>query len=186
MSRGAMVISFDFELAWGLRTSSSDHSGYHGIERVREVVAGLLDIFQRLEIPATWATVGHLMLRSEDCPGGKFSYESPAPRYPWFSGDWFDGIPGVEEPLADQFYAPDLVERIVGCPVYQELATHTFSHVDMGDPASSRDLADAEFGLCRRLTESWGRTMRSVVFPHNYVGGDWTSLPNTELRRFAD
>lgn len=33
MTAGAMVISFDFELAWGLRTSLADHSPYHGIER---------------------------------------------------------------------------------------------------------------------------------------------------------
>ena len=57
MAAGALVISFDFELAWGSRTKAVDWSHYAGIEKVRDVVTQLLDIFNRYEISATWATV---------------------------------------------------------------------------------------------------------------------------------
>lgn len=124
MAAGVLSISFDFEMAWGTRRSS-DPNHAAGVERVREVVPALLDMFTRHGISATWATVGHLMLRREDCPGGRFPLTLPAPQPAWFEGNWYDGIPHWNDPRAARFYAPDLVEQIVQCPAYQELASHT-------------------------------------------------------------
>lgn len=170
MSGGAFVISFDFEMAWGLRRSAPPGGEVAGVERVREVVDGLLEIFRRHTISATWATIGHLMVRRQDCVDGRFAFDWPAPRYPWFSGGWFDHIPRIDEPGADRFYAPDLIEKLVACPVYQELGAHTFSHVMVGHPACSAEIARAEFDACRRLAQRWGRALRSVVFPWNRAG----------------
>ena len=170
MAGGVLSISFDFEMAWGTRRNARDLNHAPGVERVREVVRGLLDIFARHRISATWATVGHLMLRPEDCPGGRFPKQLPAPRPDWFTGDWYDGIPSMHEHRGLRYYAPELVEAIVNCPVHQELASHTFSHVVIGEDACTREVARAEFDTCREVAQRWGREVRSLVFPRNKVG----------------
>ncbi len=119
------------------------------------------------------------MLRAQDCPGGRFTYDWPAPHYPWFHGNWYDGIPAFGEDGSEVFYAPDLVEKIVTSPTYQELGSHTFSHIDVGAPGCPTETAQAEFALCQRLAKNWGRTLNSVVFPHNYAG----HLPVLEQNR---
>ncbi len=170
MAGGVLSISFDFEMAWGTRRNARDLNHAQGVERVREVVRGLLDIFTRHRISATWATVGHLMLRPEDCPDGRYPKQLPAPRPNWFSGDWYEGIPSMHEPRGLRYYAPELVEAIVNCPVHQELASHTFSHVVIGEDACSREVAQAEFDTCREVAKRWGREVRSLVFPRNKIG----------------
>lgn len=170
MAVGVLSISFDFEMAWGTRRNARDLNHAQGVERVREVVRGLLEIFARHRISATWATVGHLMLKPEDCPSGRFSKQLPAPRPDWFTGDWYDGIPSMTEPRGLRYYAPELVEAIVNCPVHQELASHTFSHVVIGEDACTREVAKAEFDTCREVAQRWGREVHSLVFPRNKVG----------------
>ncbi len=170
MPGGALVISFDFEMAWGLRRSALRTDALVGVERVRDVVDGLLAIFREHAISATWATIGHLMVRSKDCVDGRFPIGWPAPHYDWFQGGWLDRIPRVDEPGADRFYAPDLIEKLLASPVYQELGAHTFTHVMVGHPACTREIARAEFDACQTLARGWGRTLRSVVFPWNRAG----------------
>jgi hypothetical protein len=170
MSTGALMISFDFELAWGTRRSARKPDHAAGIERVADVVRGLLDIFERHNISATWATVGHLMITEEQCLQGRFNYRQPGPEPEWFDGGWFDGIPGLDDPTANRYYAPQLVKQIVTCPVHQELASHTFSHVIMADPSCTEEIAQDEFAKCRELGHAWGRQIQSVVFPRNQIG----------------
>jgi Polysaccharide deacetylase len=170
MPRGALVISFDFEMAWSDRTSPAWRPGIQSLEKVRYIVDRLLETLNRYHISATWATVGHLFLRPQDCPGGRFSYDLPPPRFSWFEGNYYGGVPAFGEDGWQWFYAPDMVERIVASPTYQELGSHTFSHIDVGDQGVNEQVAQAEFELCQQLARNWGRKLNSVVFPHNFAG----------------
>lgn len=170
MPLGAMIISFDLEMAWGLRLSNTSRSRFPGAERVRDVVAALSDVFVKYDISATWATVGHLMLAPEDCPGGRFNYNLPAPRHEWFPRAWYDDIPATCEPDAPQYYAPDIIDRLVSSAVYQEIGSHTFSHPVIDDAGCSAEVARAEFAKCQELARHWGRELKSVVFPRNLAG----------------
>jgi hypothetical protein len=170
MSRGALVISFDFEMAWSDRTSPTWRRGIQSLEKVRYIVDRLLETLNRYHISATWATVGHLLLRPQDCPGGRYSYDLPPPRFSWFQGNYYGGVPAFGEDGWQWFYAPDVVERIVASPTYQELGSHTFSHIDVGDQGVNEQVARAEFELCQQLARNWGRKLNSVVFPHNFAG----------------
>jgi len=167
---GAMLISFDLELVWGTRRNAHDGAHATGIERVRDVVHSLLDVFVKYEMSTTWAAVGHLMLTPEHCVDGRYDYDLPAPEPAWFRGNWYSGIPCQGDGASDRYYAPDLIEAIIACPVYQELASHTFSHVVFGDPSCSRDVAAAELQRCKELGRYWGREINSLVFPRNSIG----------------
>jgi hypothetical protein len=175
MQSGGLVLSFDFELAWGLRQSSEPISArlatqYAHVGSV--VVNRLLEILERYELSATWGTVGHLMVRKEDCTAGRFPYPSPelAPRYRWFEGDWLDGIPTCESESASAYYAPEAVQAILDCPVHQELASHTFTHAPLGDPGCSAEFARWDLATCQTLAARWGRQLTSVIFPRNEIG----------------
>lgn len=165
---GAIVISFDFELAWGRRTGP--HQDHAGIERVRDAIDGILEIFEKHHISATWATVGNLMVTKDLCSNGRLTYDMPAPRYSWFQGEWYDGIPALHDDLADQYYAADIVRKLVDCPVHQEIASHTLTHVLIGDDGCSEEVARAEFAKCQEIAGHWDRKLVSVVFPKNLLG----------------
>ncbi|RBW68012.1 hypothetical protein [Bacillus taeanensis] len=62
---GALVISLDFELHWGLRDLyRADDPYIKRILHAREVIPKLLDLFEKHEIAATWAVVGFLFAKS--------------------------------------------------------------------------------------------------------------------------
>jgi peptidoglycan/xylan/chitin deacetylase (PgdA/CDA1 family) len=146
-----MVTSLDLELAWG-----TFHRGWHRryashLLQGRQTVGRILDLFERHEVPATWAVVGHLFL------------EACAREH------------GVEDPCTDVrrdplWYGPDLVERITRCRVPQEIGSHSFSHVSFGDPACHPALARAELAACTRLAQAQGFGLRAFVFPQDRAG----------------
>src|ERR1700689_1774730 len=58
---GALVISLDFELHWGVRDHvTRDDAMYGGLPAARQAVADMVDVFVARSICATWATVGFL------------------------------------------------------------------------------------------------------------------------------
>lgn len=173
MPQGGLVLSFDFELAWGLRASDQSDPQAQRYRQVTEtIVPRLLEILQQTGLSATWATVGHLMLRPEDGPlrDEAFAAAPPTPQYSWFNGSWLEGIPGCDAPEAGAYYAPEAVWQIVDCPVHQELASHTFTHAPLGDPACSPEFARWELQTNQKIAANWNQTLTSLVFPRNEVG----------------
>src|SRR6201993_5244549 len=62
---GALVISLDFELHWGVRDSASlDGRERARLLSARRIVPRMLDLFEEFSIHATWATVGLLFAHS--------------------------------------------------------------------------------------------------------------------------
>lgn len=68
MSTGKVVFSLDFELGWGHRKTRPSYVDKLRAERglVRERITELIDLFDRYEVPATWAVVGKLVESGED------------------------------------------------------------------------------------------------------------------------
>ena len=148
--KGIITVSIDFELAWG--TADRPYAGkFRGLcetER-REVVDRLLGLLQEYEISATWGVVGHLFLNQHAQPA------RPG---------------GGRKTPADLYYAPDLVDRIRGCRVRQEIGSHTFCHREMDESKCPRSVAESEIGECVRQAADWGIDMKSFIFPRNLVG----------------
>jgi hypothetical protein len=63
-----------------------------------------------------------------------------------------------------------LVEKILACPVSQEIGCHSFSHPIFAEPGCSRQTAETELAECLRLAREFGVEMRSFAFPRNRVG----------------
>jgi len=136
--RGALVISLDFELDWGVRDTLSLNGGYReNLLGAREVVPKLLALFDRYEIAATWATVGFLFASSRE--GLLAASPAVKPQYHDVRLDPYRAEIGDDEQSDPLHYAASLVELIAAQP-RQELATHTFSHYYCLEPGQTKEV----------------------------------------------
>lgn len=177
LGRGAVTISLDFEMAWAWQYAKDVHVDCvaMGLQERRQVPL-ILSKFDELNIPATWATVGHLFLDRCSRDAGGLAHPD-LPRIPPFetrswkfaSGDWyqFDPCSSVEE--APAWYAPDLIEKIVSSPSGHEVACHGFSHAAFGSHCP-RHVAAGELNACISAMARFGIKPITFVFPGNVVG----------------
>lgn len=177
--RGGLILSADFELAWAARYSKSSNTPLHTAlvkaKQARENFSLLLPLFEKYNIPVTWATVGHLFL--SEC--SKASHEWMQ-RIPYFenkcwrfsAGDWFDFDPYTNVQDAPEWYAPDLIQKLVESNVEHEMATHTFSHVDFSDRYCPPAVADDEIKACVQAMGKWNLKPLSICFP----AGTWGNI----------
>lgn len=170
MANAAVVISLDFELAWGSRDKREPGAYAATLDRTRFTIDKLLSMFDRYSISATWATVGHLFLSEVHNSNGRLHPEMPRPQSSLKTGDWYDGVPDGVWNEHPHYYAPDMIDAILKCPTPQELASHTFSHVVMDPRTCSEEVAEAEVRRCQELAAKRGISMTSLVFPRNVAG----------------
>ncbi len=175
-----LTITADFELAWAPRytktvTDPLDHA-LRLARRERNNLPRLLELSDRYEVPVTWATVGHLFLDSCHCNGqGKHPEIPQVPAYqgPYWNfhgGDWFEYDPCGSLEKDPEWYAPDLIEKIMAAPAGHEVGCHTFSHIDCRDEACPPELFRDELKECIQLAEEKGLRLRSFVHPGHTIG----------------
>ena len=177
--RACVVFSADFELAWGwqyVKGVPDAHAlALQKAQQARQNLPILLDLFDRYEVPVTWATIGHLFLEGCDRNGHP---HAEIERLPYFEnehwryaqGDWFDADPCSDFRADPAWYAPDLLQNILSRRVKHEIGCHTFSHIDCSDIRCPSEVLDSELGECRRLAAEWGLSLKSFVFPGNSTG----------------
>ncbi len=164
---GALVISLDFELHWGVR----DHRRLDAEERkrllaAREVVPEILSAFRDHSIRATWATVGLLFARTREealnCRPERM------PRYEQISLDPYGEPIGRDEAEDPFHFAPSLIRMIAREPG-QEMASHSYSHYYSLESGQSEEEFKADVASAKRIGENSGYRLRSYVFPRNQV-----------------
>lgn len=162
---GALVISLDFELHWGMRDKERpDGPVRASLDGVREAVPRMLDSFTRSGVAATWATVGLLFARSRQ----EREEFDPVVRPNYLRhqlAPWDEPVGQCEEddPL---HYAPSLIDQIAECP-RQEIATHSYSHYYCLEPGQSAEALDADLRSAAAIAERSGHQVHSIVFPRN-------------------
>jgi hypothetical protein len=171
LSRGVFTLSLDFELIWG----TLDLFGPEGFRRACEferafVIDTLLGLLRDHDVSATWCVLGHLFLGSCQREGGIAHPDIVRPRHSWVGQDWFHHDPCRDEASEPIFYGRSLIERIRGCPVPQEIGSHSFAHAIFGDRGCSREAAESDLTACVRAAREMGLALRSFAFPRNRVG----------------
>lgn len=162
---GALVVSLDFELYWGMRDVIELEAYRANLEGVHEVVPRILDLFAEYEVHATWACVGLLFARNQEearswAPRLRPSYHQPrlSPFGDLDSGDL--------DRNARCYFAPQLIAEIRGRP-HQELGTHTFSHYYCQEAGQSAEQFEADLEAALAVAQAHGVQTRSLVFPRN-------------------
>jgi peptidoglycan/xylan/chitin deacetylase (PgdA/CDA1 family) len=172
---GALVVSLDFELLWGVRDLYPADGGAYRQNLIgsRTAIPRMLDLFEEFGISATWATVG--MAFAAD----RSEYERYLPEHrPTYTdprlNPYLDqlGQSEVDDPL---HYGASLVEEIKRRP-RQEIASHTFSHyycLEPGhDPVSFRD----DLTSAVAIAKARGIELKSLVFPRNQFNPDYVQI----------
>jgi peptidoglycan/xylan/chitin deacetylase (PgdA/CDA1 family) len=170
LERGVFTLSLDFELIWGTLEDYGPDAFRAAVEREHdEVVDRLLGLLAEFEIPATWCVLGHLFLGSCSLTDG-VKHPEILPPEGMSSDQWFAHDPCTNEQQDPIYYGRSLIEKILACPVPQEIGGHSFSHVLFGDSACSRETAASELRESSRLAAEFGMELRSFAFPQNSVG----------------
>ena len=173
LDKGVFVISIDTELAWSVvhrGAVSSEHLSPDRVASERRIVRDLLKLFEQHDIKATWATVGHLFLDECRIVDGYKHPEILRPDYDWFEGDWFDLDPSTDLSHDPMWYAPDIVEMITTARPSQEVGSHSFSHLIVGDPGCSSEAFASDLVACREIAAATGVNLFSFVYPRNTIG----------------
>ncbi len=162
---GALAISLDFELHWGVRDRERVDGPYRAnLEGVWEAVPRMLETFQEFEVAATWATVGLLFADSREqaqaySPPLKPDYRDRR-LYP------YQEDVGSSEDDDPFHYAPSLIERIRRYP-RQEIGTHTFSHYYCCEPGQDSSAFEQDLSSAISIAREKGIEPKSIVFPRN-------------------
>ena len=175
--RAGLVFSADFEMAWAWRYAKSSPLPPEEMGlRERRNMPLILDIFDHYDVPATWATVGHLALESCQRVNGKA--HADLKRIPYFqnqvwrfsSGDWYDHDPCSSSTDSPAWYAPDLIEAILRSPARHAIGCHTFSHIDFSDTRCPEEVALDEMTAWKAAFNRFGVSPRAMVFPAGTYG----------------
>ena len=174
---GAIVVSLDFELHWGVRDRRSATGPYaENLRGARQAVPRILELFQEFGVAATWATVGLLFARSREEARAYWPRERPG--YADARLDPYREVVGEGEADDPFHYAPSLISLIQTGP-RQEIATHTFSHYYCLEPGQGREAFSADIASAVAIARDRGIDITSIVFPRNQVNPDYAE----EVRR---
>jgi hypothetical protein len=171
---GALVISLDFELHWGVRDHSAPHAAVaDSLIASRDMVTTLAHLFVARHVRATWATVGLLFASTaaeadRHMPGVRPAYDLP-------ELDPYREPIGEDEGLDPLHLAGSLVERLCALPG-QELASHTFSHFYGLERGPDEAAFRADLLAAQEAASSRGLTLKSLVLPRNQWRDDYASI----------
>jgi len=174
LGQGALVISLDFELHWGVR----DHRPLDAAERrrllaARGVVPGILSAFREHAVRATWATVGFLFARSRE--EALECRPRHMPHYEQVALDPYCESLGRGETDDPFHFAPSLIRQVAQEPG-QEVGSHSYSHYYSLEQGQSEAEFKADVASAKRIAENSGYRLRSYVFPRNQVRGSYLPI----------
>jgi peptidoglycan/xylan/chitin deacetylase (PgdA/CDA1 family) len=155
---GKLTISIDLELAWGVWDHLTPEDLRLAESAERPICAALIELFDRHQVPATWAVVAALL------------DEASAATRPGAKAGWF---------------APDIVERLSRNTAGHEIGSHSGRHIYFDDATAAEARADLEFA--RAVHRAHGLAFRSFVFPRGAAGHlDAVAAVGLEVYNAAD
>jgi hypothetical protein len=150
--KAKLTISIDLELAWGVWDQLTPEDLRMAETAERPICAALLELFDRNNVPATWAMVAALL------------DESSAKVHPGSVSCW---------------YAPDIVAQIARAKAAHEIGSHGGRHIDLS--AANAKEAEDDLLFAEHIHRSHALPFQSLVFPRNRVG-NFDAVARTGLR----
>jgi hypothetical protein len=162
---GALVISLDFELHWGVRDHVARGDAlYQRLPEARSAVEGMVTLFGERRIRATWATVGFLFASNRR----ELEAHAPTlrPTYARPELDPYVEAIGLDEEHDPEHLAGSLVDLIAASPG-QEVGSHTFSHYYCLERGQDEATFRADLAAARSIARVRGVEVTSLVLPRN-------------------
>lgn len=169
---GSLVISLDFELFWGVRVSRTIESYGKNVESVPLVIERMLDLFEKYNIKATFATVG--LIGCESASDAQTLLPAGYPQYDNKKMSPFELA--YLEKIADKYptlhFNKELIRKIQKYPQH-EISSHTFSHYYCLEKGQSVQEFEADLKAEKKLMERFGIVPKSLIFPRNQYNPEY-------------
>ncbi|ETT85282.1 polysaccharide deacetylase family protein [Viridibacillus sp. FSL R5-0477] len=168
---GALIISLDFELNWGVHDVFTIENYGENILGARLAIPKILQLFQKYDIHATWAIVGMLYCKDKQellsfLESIEIPYENET-----LSAKYNLSNVGANEQEDLYHYGDSLINMIKKIP-NQEIGTHTFSHYYCLEKGQRIEHFEKDLQAMVELNEG----VTSLVFPRNQVNLDYLQL----------
>jgi hypothetical protein len=157
---GTVVITYDFELAWGAtatdRWRQRERDGVY--DRMRQVLPGLLAQLRNLEIPTSWGVVGAML----EPPGRQELDHLPEKKRR-------EILRAVRDGRESSFYGHDLVTQVVSLGGLARLCSHTYSHTRVDLYGSDAFGFETDLRTFERAVDDLD-VERKLIYPENREG----------------
>jgi peptidoglycan/xylan/chitin deacetylase (PgdA/CDA1 family) len=175
MKKGNFVISLDFEIYWGVWDVVKLENYSNHLHGVRKVIPSLIQLFNKYNIEATFASVGFLFFDNKEqllqyIPQEKPTY-SNKDISPYLSHFHTVGSNETDDPL---HFAPSLVKELQQAG--QEVGCHTFSHYYCLEEGQTVEQFKADLQAAKKIAEQKGIELKSFVFPRNQYNEAYLSV----------
>lgn len=173
---GALVISLDLELFWGMRhVTTLQRYGAH-IVGVREVLPRMLHMFDEHRVHCTMATVGFVFCADR----AELLRASPATKPTYVRRDlspYTDYLSTIGTSEADDpwHFGASLIETIKGHAGH-EIGCHSFSHYFCLEDGQTAEQFEADLRAAIDLAQAKGIRLNSMVFPMNQVNPAYLAI----------
>ncbi|WP_046243189.1 polysaccharide deacetylase family protein [Hymenobacter terrenus] len=169
---GALVISLDFEINWGVRDQQTLAQYGSNLLGVRQAIPAMLSLFAEYNLHVTWATVGLLFFETKaemlaHLPTVRPQYADPN-LSPYLALDQV----GEDEVRDPYHFGLSLIKQIRATPG-QEMASHTFCHYYCLERGQTVETFRHDLQAAVRVAAEQGMTLRSLVFPRNQYNADY-------------
>lgn len=176
LDHGALVISLDYELMWGLiDVFTKDGYGQTNVKHVPEVIDRMLALFEKYGVHVTFATVGMIMCRDSE----QLLQVAPAVRPTYsikelspYENSYIEKIKPREQCL---FFQPEVVAKLKN-HAGVEVATHTFCHFYCWAEGQTIEQFEADLLKAIEVAKGNGIELRSIVFPRNEVSASHLAI----------
>ncbi len=173
---GSLVISLDYELMWGVRDKKTIDTYGDAIVGVKSATLQTLNVFNKFNVNATFATVGFLFNKNKNellnsLPANTASYidENLSP-YPGI-----DDYIGENEDDDPYYYGYSLLKSINKSGKH-EVATHTYCHYYCLEPGQTIEMFDSDLQKAIEVGKREEIKIKSIIFPRNQYSKEYIEI----------
>lgn len=174
MKKGALVISLDFELVWGIFDHIKIKDKVSYFNNTLEAIPQMLAVFEKNNIHVTWATVG--MLFNENWDEWHANIPTVIPTYDKAILNPYEyGKAHQKSGYDNFFFAPHLIKEIQSVKG-QEIGTHTYSHYYCLENGQTIEQFEADMQQAIQIAKRFSIELKSLVFPRNQFNKNYLAV----------
>jgi peptidoglycan/xylan/chitin deacetylase (PgdA/CDA1 family) len=175
MENGKFVVSLDFELYWGVRDAVELYYYKPNLLAVHQVIPHLLQMFEKYNIHATFATVGFLFFENKEELISNLPQKKPKYHNRNLSPyeDHFNLV-GANEKVDPLHFANSLMEQIKNSK--QEIGSHTFSHYYCLEKGQTKEDFREDLLAAENIASKKGIELKSLVFPRDQYNREYLDI----------
>jgi len=174
-SSGIFSVSLDYELYWGSHDKKTLKEYGANLRGVIKAIERMLELFDKYEIHATWATLGFLF--AHDIEELKVLSPKKIPSYHNTNLNPYKYISDSDYLESFAHFAPETINKIRN-QKNQEIGTHTFSHYYCLEEGQTSEEFACDIEAVIKTSRKNGMIIKSLVFPRNQSNNEYLSILN--------